>query len=73
MKAVFKALTTTNSSILLKAYKTYVRSILDYGTPVFNPYSHKSSDNLERISMFVLFQAGHLRLNSYLCLFAKPG
>ncbi|EYC45182.1 hypothetical protein Y032_0436g1433 [Ancylostoma ceylanicum] len=37
---LFRAMSTRNSSILLRAFKTYVRPLVEYGTTIFNP--HKS-------------------------------
>ena len=44
---LFKALKTKNSHILLKAYKTYVRPILESATTVFSPYKKKDICLLE--------------------------
>ena len=38
---MFKCLTSKDPSVLLKAYKTYIRPILEYGTTVFNPSKKK--------------------------------
>lgn len=39
--SLFKALKTTGSFVLIKAYKTYVRPIVECGTTVFNPHLRK--------------------------------
>ncbi|EYC30086.1 hypothetical protein Y032_0005g2442 [Ancylostoma ceylanicum] len=46
---IFRGLITRNSAVLLKAYKAYVRPILEYGTPVFSPFTCKSIKRLERV------------------------
>ncbi|EYC22313.1 hypothetical protein Y032_0017g3278 [Ancylostoma ceylanicum] len=35
---LFKALTTRDISVLLCAYRSYIRPLLEYGTVIFNPY-----------------------------------
>ncbi|EYC39726.1 hypothetical protein Y032_0643g1064 [Ancylostoma ceylanicum] len=42
-------LSTQNIAVLVKAYKAYVRPILEYGTPVNNPYKKKSIDKIEKV------------------------
>lgn len=49
MHKVFKGLTIKNSAVLLQAFKTYVRPLLEYGTAVFNPYKRKNIDKIERV------------------------
>ena len=46
---LFRSLSTRNTSVLIKAYKTYVRPILEYGTSVFSPHKKKSAVKLEKV------------------------
>lgn len=46
---LFRALSTSNSAVLLWAYKTYVRPLLEYGTPVFSPFKRRVIEMLERV------------------------
>ena len=46
---IFRALSTNNPIVLIKAFKTYVRPILEYGTVVFNPYKAKNILALEKV------------------------
>lgn len=44
---LFKAVRSRNPATLIKAYKTYVRPLLETGTTVFSPYKKKDIDLLE--------------------------
>lgn len=46
---LFKALTTRNTITYLRAYKTYVRPLLEYGTVIFNPFKKKFVSKLESV------------------------
>ncbi|EYB87808.1 hypothetical protein Y032_0257g414 [Ancylostoma ceylanicum] len=46
---IFKALKTKNPQILVKAFKTYVRPIVECGTTVFSPFTKKDIDLLESV------------------------
>ncbi|EYC06910.1 hypothetical protein Y032_0073g764 [Ancylostoma ceylanicum] len=46
---LFRALSTRNSMVYLKAYKSFIRPMLEYGTPVFCPHSRKSIERLEQV------------------------
>ena len=46
---IFKALKTKDPKVLIKAYKTYVRSVVENGTTVFNPYKRKDIEFLESV------------------------
>ena len=46
---LFKALTTRDSSVLLCAFKSYIRPLLEYGTVIFNPYKRKTIAKLEKV------------------------
>lgn len=46
---IFKALDTKRSDILLRAYKTYVRPLVEYGTTVYSPNTKRDSNLVERI------------------------
>ena len=46
---LFRALTTKDSAVLLLAYKTYIRPLLEYGTEIFNPSKRRLICSLERV------------------------
>lgn len=46
---LFKTLSTKDPKLLVKAYKVFVRSILEYGTSVYSPYKQKSILRLEKV------------------------
>lgn len=46
---IFRALSTRKHEVLLQAYKTYVRPVLEYGTVVFCPFKKKSISKLESV------------------------
>ncbi|EYB84090.1 hypothetical protein Y032_0323g2497 [Ancylostoma ceylanicum] len=46
---VFKILKTKDVNVLIRAYKTYIRPIMESGTTVFNPYKQKDIDLLESV------------------------
>lgn len=46
---LFRALTTKDSRILVRAFKTYVRPLLEYGTAVFNPHKRKLVKKIESV------------------------
>ena len=46
---IFKALKTKDPKVLIKAYKTYVRSVVENGTTVFNPYKRKDIEFLKSV------------------------
>lgn len=46
---IFKAMKTRKMKVLLTAYTMYVRSILESGSTVFNPYSKKDINMLENV------------------------
>ena len=45
---IFKALSTSNIDVLLKAYKNYVRPIVQCGVTVFNPCKRKDILSIEK-------------------------
>lgn len=47
--SIFHSLSTRNSAILLQAYKLYVRSLVEFGTAVFNPYKDKVDGKIEKV------------------------
>lgn len=46
---IFKALSTRNKDVLLKAYKTYVRPIVESATTVFAPHKKKYIVQIEKV------------------------
>lgn len=46
---LFKTIRTNNPKLLLKAYKIYVRSIVENGTTVFYPYKNKDIKVIESV------------------------
>lgn len=46
---LFRSLRTNNPSVLLKAYKTYIRPILEYGTVIFFPKKKMLINMLESV------------------------
>ncbi|EYC26747.1 hypothetical protein Y032_0010g946 [Ancylostoma ceylanicum] len=46
---MFKILKTKDVNVLIRAYKTYIRPIMESGTTVFNPYKQKDIDLLESV------------------------
>ncbi|EYB81592.1 hypothetical protein Y032_0378g284 [Ancylostoma ceylanicum] len=46
---LFKALRTKNVAIMIKAYKTYVRPIMEYGTTIFNPHKKSLINMIEKV------------------------
>lgn len=46
---LFKALRTKDPQVLVKAYKTYVRPVVENGTAVFNPFLKKDIARLENV------------------------
>lgn len=46
---LFKGLSTSDPQVLVRAYKTYVRPILEYGTSVFNPTKVRDSNKIEAV------------------------
>lgn len=46
---LFRCLVTSNENILLRAYKMYIRPILEYGTPVFGPTKVKNIEVLDKV------------------------
>ena len=49
MHNLFRALTTKKPQVLLQAFESYVRPIMEYGTVVFNPHKKTTSDKLEKV------------------------
>lgn len=49
---LLRALRTKNPNILIKAYKIYIRPILEYGTTIFNPYKKNDILKLEKTQNF---------------------
>lgn len=49
MHNLFRSLSTTNTAVFLRAYKVYIRPLLEYGTPVFNPHLIKSVKVVESV------------------------
>ncbi|KAK6028365.1 hypothetical protein OSTOST_05588 [Ostertagia ostertagi] len=48
--SLFRIVKTTDLTVLLKLYKTYVRPILEYCSQVWNPHSKKLTSQLEKVS-----------------------
>lgn len=46
---IFKGFTTKNKDVLLKVFKTYVRSVLECGTTVFFPWKKRDIEAFEQI------------------------
>uniref|UniRef100_A0AC35GPB0 Reverse transcriptase domain-containing protein n=1 Tax=Panagrolaimus sp. PS1159 TaxID=55785 RepID=A0AC35GPB0_9BILA len=46
---LFKALRSTSPKLLLQMYHTYVRPLVEFATPVFNPSARKLVDKLEKV------------------------
>ncbi|XGW17004.1 hypothetical protein V3C99_001991 [Haemonchus contortus] len=46
---IFKGLSSTNKSVLLRAYKTYIRPLLESGATVFHPIRKKDADAIEKV------------------------
>lgn len=44
---VFRIQTTKKSEVLLQAFKTHVKPLLDYGTAILNPYKCKNVEKIE--------------------------
>jgi len=52
MKHVLRVLYTSNSMLLTRAYKTYVRPLLEYGSVVWSPFHSKEIECLEKVQKF---------------------
>lgn len=65
---IFKSFRTKNIWVLLKLYKVYIRSNLEYNTPVWSPYLQKDVDRIEsvqrRFTRFAFRRCG-LKFSSY--------
>lgn len=46
---LFRALSTKRPEVLIQAYKSYTRLLLEYGTPVFSPYKRSVIEKLEKV------------------------
>lgn len=46
---IFKALSIVDQEMLLRAYKSYIRPIVEYGSPVFSPSKSKDIALLEKV------------------------
>lgn len=46
---LFKGLSTSDPQVLVRAYKTYVRPILEYSTLVFSPTKVRDSKKIEAV------------------------
>lgn len=49
LSQIFKIFRSNNPELLLKAYKTYVRPILDYCSPVWSPFYLKDISLIEKV------------------------
>lgn len=65
---IFKGLVTKDKKVLTVAYKTYVRSIVEFGSIVFSPYKKKYTAMLERVqkkfTRWALIRVGFALLDS---------
>jgi len=52
--SLIKSIKSKNPEILLHLYKTYVLPILDFSTPVYNPYLQKDIDQMEKVQKAML-------------------
>ena len=48
---VRRSLKISSSSIKEKSYKAFVRSLLEYASPVWGPYTQKGIDKLEAVQI----------------------
>ena len=46
---IFRALATNDSNVFIRAFKTYVKPLLEYGTVIFSPYKIKDIVKIERV------------------------
>ena len=46
---LFRALSTKNVAVLLRAYKIYIRPLLEYGTVIYSPYKLKYVRKIESV------------------------
>jgi ribonuclease P/MRP protein subunit RPP40 len=49
---IFRMFQTSSKDVLLKAYKTYVRPLVEYCTPVWSPQLKKDIDLLEKVQRY---------------------
>jgi hypothetical protein len=47
--SILRSLKTNNPNLLLHLYKTYALPILEFASPVFNPYLKKDIDKIEKV------------------------
>ena len=62
---LFRGFSTRHSDFLLRAYKTYIRPILEYCSSIWSPYLIKDIDKLERVQRFFTRRLPSLKLYSY--------
>ena len=51
-RLIFKCFHSRNASVMLKAYITYVRPILDYCSSVWSPHSKQLIEKVEKVQRF---------------------
>jgi len=49
MSLIFRIFSTKNTDLLVRAYTTFVRPILEYETPVWSPYYTKDIERIEQV------------------------
>ena len=62
---IFRGFSTRNPDFLVRAYKTYVRPILDYCSSVWNPFLQKDIDLLESVQRYFTRRIPNLKIYSY--------
>ena len=62
---LFRGFSTRNSDFLLRAYKTYIRPILEYCSSIWSPYLIKDIEQLERVQRFFTRRVSSLKFHSY--------
>uniref|UniRef100_A0A914NFB3 Reverse transcriptase domain-containing protein n=1 Tax=Meloidogyne incognita TaxID=6306 RepID=A0A914NFB3_MELIC len=59
MFTIIKSLKTNNPHILLNLYKIYIRPIIEFASPIFNPYLKKDIEHIETVQKTFLKMLGH--------------
>lgn len=62
---LLKCFQTKNPTLLVRAFKTYVRPILDYGSPVWSPHHQYLIDKIEKVQKYFTKQIPGMRRLPY--------
>ena len=62
---LFRTFTSRSSRIILPLYKSYIRPIVEYATPVWNPSFHKDIAEVESVQRFVTKRIAEVKGLSY--------